>query len=129
MYFYGSKPWMEVNLLRNISEMITVSKDIATIKVGGIKNYSENYIRISIIPKANHQLIKVSAVIQVDTARLYNILRTNKKEKFANIEWVRYAFQTVPEKMIDVLIADDYNELANVLHAHPGIVLAEHMGV
>jgi hypothetical protein len=120
---------MQVNLLRNISEMVTVARDIATVKVTGIKNYSENYIRISIIPKANHQLIKVSAIIQVDTARLYAILKNNKKEKFANIEWVRYAFQTVPEKMIEVLIADDYNEMANVLHTHKGIVLAEHMGV
>ncbi|SRR6478672_1166933 len=120
---------MEANLLRNVSEMISASKDNAVIKVGGIKNYSDNYIRISIIPRANHQLIKVSAIIQVDTARLYTILKNNKKEKFANIEWVRYAFQTVPEKMIEVLIADDYNELANVLHTHKGIVLAIHMGV
>ena len=120
---------MQVNLLRNISEMIAVSKDIATVRVAGIKNYSEDYIRISIIPRASHQLIKVSAIIQIDTTRLYSILRNNKKEKFANIEWVRYAFQTVPEKMIEVLIADDYNEMANVLHAHPGIVLAIHMGV
>lgn len=109
--------------------MIKVARNKATIRVSGVKNFAENFIRISILPKQNHQLVKVSAVIQVDTDRLYTILRNNKKEKFANIEWVRYAFQTVPEKMIEVLIADDYNELANLLQTHRGIQLAEHMGV
>jgi hypothetical protein len=120
---------MEVSLLRNISEMITMSRNMATVKVAGLKNHPDNYIRISIIPNDIMQLVKVSAVIQIDTARLYTILRNNRKEKFANIEWVRYAFQTVPEKMIEVLIADDYNEMANLLHANEAIRLVEHMGV
>jgi hypothetical protein len=120
---------MEVNLLKSVSEMISIAKAHATIKVGGVKNYSDNYIRISIIPRENYQLVKVSAIIQVDTQRLYSILKTNKKEKFANIEWVRYAFQQTPEKMIEVLIADDYNHMANILQSTTTLLLAEHLGL
>ncbi len=120
---------MSKMLLRNISEMITSSRNEATVRVTGVKNFSENYIRITITPRANQQLVKVSAVIHVDTDRIYTILKNNRKEKFANIDWVRYAFQTVPEKMLELLIADDNNQLANRIHTNKGIVLAEHMGV